>query len=115
MPHPLCQSAAKSWVMLRECASWSWSWLLRMRGLVDPHRLWWVLTAPLPVFDRMFQPKIVISPLSPGTEKVSPYASPLSPLRGKLIGRAVLAVDPYDLRLHAAMTTPPGVMTGIGT
>ncbi|RXK40539.1 hypothetical protein M231_02191 [Tremella mesenterica] len=39
MPHPLCQSAAKAWVMTCE------------------------------VFDRMFQPKMISHPLNPGTEK----------------------------------------------
>ncbi|WOO81997.1 uncharacterized protein LOC62_04G005502 [Vanrija pseudolonga] len=45
MPHPLCQSTAKGWVMT--------------------------------LFDRMFQPKMSFSTLSPGTEKVS--SSGLSP------------------------------------
>lgn len=53
MPHPLCQTAAKSWVMTREIQSYL------------------LLTA---VFDRMFQPKMAFGALSPGTEKVSRVA-----------------------------------------
>lgn len=63
MSHPLCQSAAKLWVMTREIRSG----LNVEVSLTDA------------VFDRMFQPKMVFSPLNPGTEKVSsiPRGSPI--------------------------------------
>jgi len=50
MPHPLCQIAAKSWVKNRMS--------LAMRELMV-------------VYDRMFQFRLINTPLSPGTEKVS--------------------------------------------
>jgi hypothetical protein len=49
MPHPLCQIAAKSWV--KNCT------FLTTIGLMK-------------VYDRMFQFRLINSPLSPGTEKV---------------------------------------------
>jgi hypothetical protein len=55
MPHPLCQTAAKSWVMTCE---WTFS-------------QWRSVDAYTAVFDRMFQPKMAFGATSPGTEKVS--------------------------------------------
>jgi hypothetical protein len=65
MPHPLCQIAAKSWV--KNCTSPT---IFELMG----------------VYDRMFQFRLINSPLSPGTEKVGSIVVPGSADEIVLVG-----------------------------
>lgn len=71
MPHPLCQAHANSWI--KSCTSFERAGC----GCFVCSRM--TLNPAILVFDRMFEFRLINSPLNPGTEKVRHLPPPSVP------------------------------------